>query len=71
MTAPEISTDRLLSRSEVEEHFGFPTRRFLEIAAMRGDGPPMVRIGRTVRYKLADVREWIDARRVNSTSENI
>lgn len=69
MTSASHSSDRLLSRREVEQHFGFPTQRYLEIAATRGDGPPMIRIGRTVRYKLVDVRAWIDARRVRSTSD--
>ena len=64
-----LSTDRLLSRSEVEAVFGFPTRRYLEIAATRRGGPPMIRFGRTVRYRVSDIREWIEARRVASTSD--
>lgn len=62
--------DRLLSRAEVEAVFGL-TRRFLEIAAVKGGGPPMVKIGRSVRYKTADVRAWIDARKVASTSQAV
>lgn len=52
-------TDRLLDRSEVEQHFGIP-KRFLELAATRGDGPKLVRIGRLVRYRVTDVRIWIE-----------
>lgn len=62
--------DRLLSRAEVEVNFGL-SRRFLEVSAVRGDGPPMVKIGRSVRYRVGDVRAWIEARRVNSTSEEV
>ncbi len=60
----EISGERLLTRAEVEEVFGFPTKRYLEIAAMSNDGPPIVRFGRTVRYKVSDLRGWIAAHRV-------
>lgn len=62
------SGDRLLTRPEVEERFGL-SLRFVEISAVRGDGPPMVKINRAVRYRVADVRAWIDARRVLSTSD--
>lgn len=51
--------DRLLSRLEVEQQFGI-TKRFLEIAACRGDGPKLVRIGRLVKYRPRDIRDWID-----------
>lgn len=68
--ANTLPHDRLISRAEVEAHFGI-TRRFLEIAAVRGDGPPMVKIGRSVRYRVADLRDWIDARRITSTSQEM
>lgn len=61
--------ERLLTRQQVETHFGFPSKRYLEIAAMRGDGPPMVRIGRSVRYRYGDLLDWIEASRVSSTAD--
>ena len=60
--------DRLLTRSEVHTHFGL-TQRYLEVAAVRGDGPPMIKIGRSVRYRTGDLREWIKSHQVKSTSE--
>lgn len=63
-------SDKLLTRAEVHSHFGL-TQRFLEVAAVRGDGPPMVKIGRSVRYRVGDLRAWIDARRVSSTSQAV
>jgi len=60
----EISSERLLTRAEVEEIFGFPTKRYLEVAAMGEEGPPIVRFGRTVRYRVGDLRGWIAAHRV-------
>ena len=65
-----LAPDRLLSRAEVEVSFGL-SRRFLEVSAVRGDGPPMVKIGRSVRYRAGDVRAWIEARRVTSTSQAV
>lgn len=55
--------DRLLNRAEVEERFGIP-KRFLEMAVMRGDGPPFIKIGRLVRYRINDIETWITARRI-------
>ena len=64
----KLSEDKLLSRNEVEDRFGI-TKRFLEIAAVRGDGPRMTKVGRRVLYQVRDLRDWIDARKVASTSE--
>lgn len=51
--------DRLLTRVEVEERFGI-SKRYLEVAAMRGEGPRRIKMGRLVRYRAADLRAWID-----------
>lgn len=67
MESVTFADDRLLSRPDVDLHFGI-SRRFLEVSAVRGDGPPMVKIGRSVRYRVGDLREWIESRRVSSTS---
>ena len=56
--------ERLLTREEVEELFGFPTKRYLELSSVRGDGPPELRFGRLVRYKVSDVAAWIDEHKV-------
>ena len=58
----KIEDDFLLSRKELAARFGIP-KRYLEVAAMRGDGPPIVRIGRLVRYRAGDLRAWIAANR--------
>lgn len=57
---------RLLSRDEVEAEYGI-TRRWLELAAHRGDGPPMRKISRRmVRYDRAEFEAWLDAQRVDT-----
>lgn len=60
-------TDRLLSRSDVAIRFGI-SKRYLEIAAMRGEGPRIVRIGRLVRYRVKDIKAWIEA---NTSPETV
>jgi len=63
--------DRLLTREEVEERFGI-SKRSLEISAQRGDGPPMIRIGRRmVRYSVLDIADWIAARRVSGRDDRV
>ena len=56
------SSDRLMTRQEVEERFGI-SKRFLEISATRKMGPTLVRIGRSVRYSAADIQDWIERQR--------
>lgn len=65
-----LNDDRLLSRSEVHTQFGL-TQRFLEVSAVRGDGPPMIKIGRSVRYRVGDLRKWIESCRVPGTCDGV
>jgi predicted DNA-binding transcriptional regulator AlpA len=51
--------DFLLSREQVEARFGI-SRRFLEKHANGSDGPKHVKIGRLTRYRVKDVRAWLD-----------
>lgn len=43
----------------------------LEKLRVSGDGPPFVKLGRVVRYRVPDLSDWLAARVVNSTSEKI
>jgi predicted DNA-binding transcriptional regulator AlpA len=64
-----LNPNQLLSRDEVFGEFGL-TRRWLELAALTGDGPPYVRISRRlVRYQRAVLEAWIAARTRTSTSQ--
>ena len=38
-------------------------------ARMRGDGPPYMRIGRSIRYAEATLLQWMKSRQRLSTSE--
>lgn len=60
------STDELLSRDDIErETHGGITRRWLELAAHRGDGPPFLKISRRmVRYRRVEFNAWLEAQRI-------
>jgi excisionase family DNA binding protein len=45
------------------------SERTLERFRVQGTGPVYVKAGRLVRYREADLEEWIAARVVTSTSE--
>ena len=60
----------LLSRDDIEREYGL-SRRWLELAALRGDGPAMTKISRRmVRYNCGKFEDWLAARTVKSTSES-
>ena len=45
------------------------SERTLERGRISGLGPKFVRIGRSIRYRLADIEAYIASRVVGSTSE--
>ena len=55
--APE-NPSSLLSRDDVVSLYGV-SKRYLETAPSRGEGPPIIRIGRSVRYRVVDIETWI------------
>ena len=61
--------NQLLSRDEVEGESGL-TRRWLELAALNGNGPPFVKVsGRMVRYQRGVLERWIADRTRISTAD--
>ena len=46
-------------------HMAVPTLRKWRVF---GDGPPFYKLGRNIRYDIADLDAWIAARRYTSTS---
>ena len=60
---------QLLSRDEIENEYGL-TRRWLELAALSGKGPPFVKISnRMVRYQRGVLERWIADRTRISTAD--
>jgi hypothetical protein len=42
---------------------------WLSKARMRGDGPPYIRVGRSIRYAEAALIQWMKSKQRSSTSE--
>ena len=42
---------------------------WLAKARMRGDGPPYIQVGRSIRYAEAALIQWMKSRQRSSTSE--
>jgi predicted DNA-binding transcriptional regulator AlpA len=55
--------DKLMSPEDLAEREDVPLGTIYQWNS-RGDGPPYMRIGRFVRYRLADVIEWENGRYV-------
>ena len=47
------------------------SRSFLMKARLRGDGPRYLKVGRAVRYREADLLDWLRSRGRTSTSERV
>jgi hypothetical protein len=60
LTATE---DELVTEVEIADFLKLSTRT-LQSWRINNDGPPFVRVGRAIRYRLRDVVRWIEARTV-------
>ena len=60
--------ERLLTPKEAAE-FLRVSLSWLAKARMRGDGPPFVKVGRSVRYSEAALVQWMRGRQRLSTSQ--
>lgn len=62
-----VEYDELLNQESVAKIIN-TTTKFLEARRCRGGGPPFIRVGRLVRYRRSDLDEWIESKRMESTS---
>ena len=60
--------DQLLTETQASEMLQIGVRT-LQSWRVRGGGPKYKKLGRAVRYRLGDLREWTDNQTVSSTSE--
>ena len=68
-TSTNGAPERLMKRSAAAELLGCSVR-FLENAALRGDGPRFIKVSpRLVLYRLSDLQAWLETRVRVSTSE--
>ncbi len=66
----QAPVEALLDRKTAAAGMGYTTG-WLEWAATNGGGPILTKIGRTVRYRKADVLAWLEAnsRRIERSSD--
>jgi predicted DNA-binding transcriptional regulator AlpA len=63
-----IRDDRLLTAKDAA-HFLRCSSSWLAKARMRGDGPPYLKVGRSVRYAERELGRWLRSQQYHSTSE--
>jgi predicted DNA-binding transcriptional regulator AlpA len=68
MNKPHLDFSPLLTANDVARRFKI-SLSWLAKARMRGDGPPYIRIGRSIRYTEAATIQWMKSRQRLSTSE--
>ena len=60
-TSLSIELPRLLSVKQASSYTGL-SESTLNNARWRGDGPPYIKLGRSVRYRAEDLLSYINAR---------
>lgn len=50
--------ERLLNQKELSEILNM-SEAWLEMSRFKKSGPPYLKIGRAVRYRLSDVNKWL------------
>ncbi len=64
MTAPDHTTDDLLTEEQAAQRLGL-NHRTLAAWRQRRQGPPYVKVGKCVRYRVADLEAFTAAHRVD------
>jgi len=54
--------DKLLTTKELAEYLGVAKTTLMQYR-MDGRGPRYIKLGQLVRYKIADVEDWLEAQK--------
>ncbi|KAB1072074.1 helix-turn-helix domain-containing protein [Methylobacterium soli] len=57
-----------LTRTQAAQRTGIAPATLAKLA-ISGGGPPMIKLGRSVRYRSSDLEQWLASRIVASTTE--
>ena len=68
MRLDHINDAPLLTEAQVADYLSL-SMRTLQAWRVRGSGPKFCRLGRAVRYRLADLAAWLDTNAAHSTTE--
>ncbi|MBX9720855.1 MAG: helix-turn-helix domain-containing protein [Candidatus Obscuribacterales bacterium] len=58
----------LVNEKQAAEMMGLSISWFRQIR-VTGGGPPFIKVGNAVRYKVSDLESWLDNRRIHHTTE--
>ncbi|MCJ7544219.1 MAG: helix-turn-helix domain-containing protein [Phycisphaerae bacterium] len=64
-----METKKLLSRREAAEYLGLKPQTLATWRVTGRYNLPVVKVGRSVRYRVADLEKWIAARTVGDAAE--
>jgi len=64
-----MTIEHLLSAKALAERLDVTQGCLAKWRVAGSEGPRFIRIGRRIAYDPRDVQEWLDARRVGSTSQ--
>lgn len=55
--------DQLLTQDQLRALLGGISARTIRVWAANGDAPPAIRLGKHVRYRVGDYRDWLATKR--------
>lgn len=64
-----MDTKKLLSRREAAEYLGVKPQTLAAWHITGKYGLPLVKVGRSVRYRMADLERWLAARTVDAAAD--
>lgn len=67
-TQATLEADRLLTREQAAEFLGVTSGTLAVWASVGRYGLKFKKVGRSVRYKLSDLQEWLDSRTRTATA---
>ncbi|MBC7282636.1 helix-turn-helix domain-containing protein [Hoeflea sp.] len=68
MSNPVVEPAPLLTETQVAKFLNLSTRT-MQAWRIKGGGPRFLKLGRAIRYRTADLHEWLETRAVAHTSE--
>ena len=69
LTSIAVDTPSLLTREQAAEYLGVKAQTLAAWASSRRYGLPMIRVGRSIRYRRADLDRWLDKRTVGAAAD--
>jgi len=65
---PTFHDDELMTTEQLAAELSVPPSRLHKARVSGIDSPPFIKLGRLVRYRRGDIREWIASRERSSST---